>query len=442
MLVEPRRNHSSSRTTAGNSTFLVVTSGKPVAQVVAGLRAEQRDRAGAGAIGAALAVLEHVAEELEVRPHPLRIARARTTSRSVTVPRSDRRSPSSLDGLRRRPARRVRRARSTARGALPGAAALIAELAPARHAVRDRHQRRVALARDLRRGGSPALGPRRPAERIVTSGSLLPGYFRERGPGRRAHLRARHRRLDRVRRARAAACRSSSRAGMEIDAVASATTPARRSSTASSSRCRRSCARSTAGRRPALVLPNPDLVYPKGGGELGFTAGAMALADRGRARAALPGAEPRVRAPRQAGAAICSRAGARAGSASPRSPRDDRRSARDRHRRRARRRHRRRAARRQSRAGIRPSRIAPTYLLATDRQRRDPAVLLRQAPRRRGRDPRASSPRCCAPSSAPPAPTSIVGLPADDSAARWDLSIVITAASLDAWNALAQLSRR
>jgi len=30
----------------------------------------------------------------------------------------------------------------------------------------------------------------------------------------------------------------------------------------------------------------------------------------------------------------------------------------------------------------------------------------------------------------------VVGLPADDSAARWDLSIVITTASLDAWNAL------
>jgi hypothetical protein len=30
-----------------------------------------------------------------------------------------------------------------------------------------------------------------------------------------------------------------------------------------------------------------------------------------------------------------------------------------------------------------------------------------------------------------------VGLPADDSAARWDLSIVITAASLEAWTALA-----
>ena len=32
----------------------------------------------------------------------------------------------------------------------------------------------------------------------------------------------------------------------------------------------------------------------------------------------------------------------------------------------------------------------------------------------------------------------VVGLPADDSARKWDLSIVITAASLEAWNALAQ----
>jgi hypothetical protein len=31
----------------------------------------------------------------------------------------------------------------------------------------------------------------------------------------------------------------------------------------------------------------------------------------------------------------------------------------------------------------------------------------------------------------------VVGLPADDSAARWDLSIVVTAASVEAWNALA-----
>ena len=33
----------------------------------------------------------------------------------------------------------------------------------------------------------------------------------------------------------------------------------------------------SAGRRPTLLLPNPDLLYPKGGGEIGFTAGAMAL---------------------------------------------------------------------------------------------------------------------------------------------------------------------
>ncbi len=33
----------------------------------------------------------------------------------------------------------------------------------------------------------------------------------------------------------------------------------------------------------------------------------------------------------------------------------------------------------------------------------------------------------------------VIGLPADDSAARWDLSIVITAASLEAWSALAML---
>lgn len=33
----------------------------------------------------------------------------------------------------------------------------------------------------------------------------------------------------------------------------------------------------------------------------------------------------------------------------------------------------------------------------------------------------------------------VVGVPADESAQRWDLSIVITAASLDAYNALARL---
>ena len=33
----------------------------------------------------------------------------------------------------------------------------------------------------------------------------------------------------------------------------------------------------------------------------------------------------------------------------------------------------------------------------------------------------------------------VVGVPADASAARWDISIVITAASVEAWNAIASL---
>lgn len=34
----------------------------------------------------------------------------------------------------------------------------------------------------------------------------------------------------------------------------------------------------------------------------------------------------------------------------------------------------------------------------------------------------------------------LVGLPADESAAKWDLSIVVTAGSLEAWHALAQFA--
>jgi ribonucleotide monophosphatase NagD (HAD superfamily) len=48
-----------------------------------------------------------------------------------------------------------------------------------------------------------------------------------------------------------------------------------------------------AGRRPALVLPNPDLVYPKGGGELGITAGAIALVIEAVLARRFPGAQLR-----------------------------------------------------------------------------------------------------------------------------------------------------
>ena len=35
--------------------------------------------------------------------------------------------------------------------------------------------------------------------------------------------------------------------------------------------------------------------------------------------------------------------------------------------------------------------------------------------------------------------SAVVGIPADDSAARWDLSIVITAPSLEAWHRMSSL---
>ena len=44
-----------------------------------------------------------------------------------------------------------------------------------------------------------------------------------------------------------------------------------------------------------------------------------------------------------------------------------------------------------------------------------------------------------APSSATAGADAVVGVPADDSAVRWDLSLVIAAASLDAWHALSQV---
>jgi ribonucleotide monophosphatase NagD (HAD superfamily) len=48
-----------------------------------------------------------------------------------------------------------------------------------------------------------------------------------------------------------------------------------------------------AGRRPALLLPNPDLVYPRGPGELGLTAGAMALVIEAVLARRFPGVELR-----------------------------------------------------------------------------------------------------------------------------------------------------
>ena len=50
-------------------SFLVVSSGKPGAEIEAHLAAEDAQRAGAGAVGLGRAMLEDIAHEIEVLPH-------------------------------------------------------------------------------------------------------------------------------------------------------------------------------------------------------------------------------------------------------------------------------------------------------------------------------------------------------------------------------------
>jgi len=49
------------------------------------------------------------------------------------------------------------------------------------------------------------------------------------------------------------------------------------SSSSNETSCPSTATNVAAGGRPVLLLPHPDLLYPKGAGEIGFTAGAMAL---------------------------------------------------------------------------------------------------------------------------------------------------------------------
>jgi HAD superfamily hydrolase (TIGR01450 family) len=162
-----------------------------------------------------------------------------------------------------------------AEGALPGAAALLAEL--------DRRRRPFAVVtNDASRSTATwvrrfaafglAVGP----ARLVSSGSLLPGYFRAHGlAGARTCVLGTPDSYDFVREGGGAPVELAP--GMEVDAVAvcdDAGTPFLEGIELALSAIVRAA---EAGRRPRLVLPNPDLVYPKRGGELGLTAGSMAL---------------------------------------------------------------------------------------------------------------------------------------------------------------------
>ena len=162
-----------------------------------------------------------------------------------------------------------------ARGPLPGAAELIAELARrgTPYAIVTNDASRSADTYAARFAGHGiAIAP----ERFVTSGSLLPGYVRERGlAGARVCVLGTADSIAYV--TAGGGVPVPLEPGMELDALAVCDDDGfdflRGCELALSAVVRAV----EAGRTPALILPNPDLIYPKGGGELGFTAGAIAL---------------------------------------------------------------------------------------------------------------------------------------------------------------------
>jgi len=126
----------------------------------------------------------------------------------------------------------------------------------------------------------------------VTSGGLLPAYFRDHGlAGARTAVLGTADSLAFVRAGGGVPIELGE--GMEVDAVAlcdDAGFDFLRGIELVLSAIVRAI---DAGQTPALVLPNPDLVYPKGGGELGFTAGAMALVIEAALARRFPAIAPR-----------------------------------------------------------------------------------------------------------------------------------------------------
>ena len=162
-----------------------------------------------------------------------------------------------------------------ARGPLPATAALLGELArsgkPYAIVTNDASRSADTYARRFAQHGLAV-----PPDRFVTSGSLVPGYFAEhRLAGARTCVLGTE---DSVAYVRAGGGVPVALAeGMDIDALVVADDAGFEFLSGIEHALSAVVRAVEAGRRPALVLPNPDLVYPKGGGELGFTAGAMAL---------------------------------------------------------------------------------------------------------------------------------------------------------------------
>jgi HAD superfamily hydrolase (TIGR01459 family) len=160
-------------------------------------------------------------------------------------------------------------------GVLPGARELLAELArralPYAIVTNDASRSATTYARRFER-----LGLAVAADRIVTSGSLIPAYVRDHGlAGARACVLGTADSLAYV--AEGGARPIPPGPGIDIDALVICD-DAGFEFLAGLEHALSAVVRAIdAGRTPALVLPNPDLIYPKSPGELGFTAGAMAL---------------------------------------------------------------------------------------------------------------------------------------------------------------------
>jgi HAD superfamily hydrolase (TIGR01459 family) len=160
-------------------------------------------------------------------------------------------------------------------GPLPGARELLVELErralPFALVTNDASRSPATYLRRFAPLGVPIV-----PERFVTSGSLLAGYFRERGlAGARTCVLGTPDSVEYVR--AGGGIPVAPAAGMELDALAVCDDdgfdflPGLEQALSAVVRA------VAAGKRPSLVLPNPDLVYPKSAGELGFTAGAIAL---------------------------------------------------------------------------------------------------------------------------------------------------------------------
>ena len=200
-----------------------------------------------------------------------------------------------------------------------------------------------------------------PAERIVTSGELLQGYFAEHrlAGAARAVLGTR----DSVRYVELAGGRLTA-ADADFDVLVIGDETGYPFLETVDQALTALFHRLDAGCPVHLLLPNPDLIYPRGARSFGITAGSIALMLEAALQRRFGATGAALRAAGQAG-----RAPVRGGHRPQRrgTRRDDRRSTRDRHRRRSGGRHRlgARHHRRERGAGRLPSELRPTWQLAS-----------------------------------------------------------------------------